>query len=112
MKLDVQGQGRERILDVDGQGGMGSLENWTIVIGASSLNKKISWLYWFILYPSTEIFKISWISFQKWISEMNLINFWEKFESNYYQGKENYRTVVEIAKNFAKASINDYVQSF
>ena len=43
---------------------------------------------------------------------MNLINFWEKFESNYYQGKENYRTVVEIAKNFAKASINDYVQSF
>ena len=28
-KLNVEGQGGERILDVDGQGGVGGLENWT-----------------------------------------------------------------------------------
>ena len=40
MKLDVQGQRGRRILDVDGQGGWGGLENWTIlmdVIRVSSL---------------------------------------------------------------------------
>ena len=41
MKLDVQGQGGGRILDVDGQGGVVRLENWTIfmhVICVSSLS--------------------------------------------------------------------------
>ena len=42
LKLDVQGEGGERISDVDGQG-VGDLENWTIfmdVIYASPLTKK------------------------------------------------------------------------
>ena len=30
LTLDVQGQGGGRILDVDGQGGVGDPENWTI----------------------------------------------------------------------------------
>ena len=28
--MDVQGQGGERILDVDGRGGVGGFENWII----------------------------------------------------------------------------------
>ena len=43
MKLDVQGQGGGRILDVAGQGGVGSLENLPIfkdVIYLSSLNEQ------------------------------------------------------------------------
>ena len=30
LKLDVEGQGGGRILDVVGEGGLGSLQNWTI----------------------------------------------------------------------------------
>ena len=41
-----------------------------------------------------------------------LINVWRTFASNYYQGFQNYRTISEIAKNFAKTCINNYVQSF
>ena len=40
LELEVQGQGDGRILDFDGQGGVGGLENWTIfmdVICVSSL---------------------------------------------------------------------------
>ena len=41
-----------------------------------------------------------------------MINFRGTFESNYYQGKQSYRTVAKIAKNFAETGINNYVQSF
>ena len=54
MKLDVQGQGVGRILDVDGQGWWGGLENLTIlmdVICVSSLNRiTIFGLYYGICY--------------------------------------------------------------
>ena len=39
------------------------------------------------------------------------LTFQEHLKVN-YQGKQNYRTVAEIAKSFAKIAINDYIQSF
>ena len=39
------------------------------------------------------------------------LTFQEHLKVN-YQGKQNYRTVAEIAKSFAKIGINDYIQSF
>ena len=41
-----------------------------------------------------------------------MIKPWRTFESNYSQGLQNYKTVAEIARNFAKTRINNYVQRF
>ena len=44
MKLVMEGEGGQRILEVDGQGGLGGIENWTVfmdVICASPLTQCI-----------------------------------------------------------------------
>ena len=41
-----------------------------------------------------------------------LINIWGTFESNYYQGKQSYRTVSKVPKISAETGVNNYVQSF
>ena len=41
-----------------------------------------------------------------------LIDIWGTFETNYYQGKQSYRTATKITKNSAETGVNNFVQSF
>ena len=68
----------------------------------------------FLILHYVLITGLSWKPIWKipWQIPRCLINVWGTFESNYYQGKQSYRTVAKIAKNFTMTGINNYVQSF
>ena len=52
------------------------------------------------------------ISKAPWQISCCFINIWGTFESNYYQGKQSYRTVTKFAKNSAETGFNNHVKSF
>ena len=68
----------------------------------------------FLIHHYVLITALSWkpISKTPWQISWCLINIWGTFKSNYYQGKQSYRAVAKIAKNFAENGVNNYIQSF